>query len=74
MPIIEEEYIKKIGLINMHNCYLIDFDKELIPQINYIFENKDIFDKIKLNGYQYAIENLSSIKKHEYLDKIVNFN
>jgi len=73
MPVSEEKYIKKIGLVNMHNCYLIDFDKELISQIDYIFQNRDIFDKIKINGYNHAIDNLKATYRYNELNKILNF-
>jgi hypothetical protein len=60
MPKKEEEYIKKIGLINNENCYLIDFNKNLNQEINYIFNNIDFFNKIRKNGQEYARKNFNS--------------
>jgi hypothetical protein len=62
LPKNEEEYIKKIGLINMKNCYLIDFYKNLNEQINYIFDNINLFNEIRINGQQHAKKFLNEDK------------
>ena len=47
MPKKEEEYLKKYGLIHNENCYLIDFSKNIIEQINYIFNNIDNYNIVE---------------------------
>lgn len=63
MPLSEEKYIKKIGLYNLKNCYLIDFNKNIGDQINYIFNNIELFKKIRYNGYIHAKTNLTLEKE-----------
>lgn len=72
MPLKEEEYIKEIGLENMINCYLIDFSKDIQSQINYIFENIELFNKIRREGQIHAKENLNSTKKIEELKSLID--
>ena len=59
MPLHEEKYISDIGLVNMDNCYLIDFSKELDPQIDFIFHNIDLFNTIRTKGQHHAIKYLN---------------
>lgn len=35
----EKEHLSTFGLQHMENCYLIDFEKDIHEQINYIFDN-----------------------------------
>ena len=64
MPLTEEKYLKKYGIINNENCILLDFTQNLQEQINSILskENRNIIDKIRLNGHKHAINNLNSEK------------
>lgn len=64
MPKSEEEYISKIGLINLKNCFLIDFNKDINYQIDWIFKtkNKELFDKIRKEGQLHAKKNLNEYK------------
>jgi hypothetical protein len=72
-PLQEEKYIKKIGLINKKNCYLIDFSIELLGQINEILDPVNIYNinKIRYNGYIHAINNLTSLKKFNEIMEII---
>lgn len=71
MPLHEEKNISKIGLINMKNCYLIDFKKELTSQINYIFNNIDIFTQIRKAGHIYGREVLNETKMIREIKQII---
>ena len=71
MPLKEEKYISEIGLFNMKNCYLIDFSKKLSPQIDFIFKNKVLFNTIRKNGQQHAINNLNQEKLIEEIKNII---
>ena len=62
MPLKEEKYINNIGLINRHNCWLIDFNKNLQQQVDEILNpgNRYLIDVIRRNGHKYAKEHLNS--------------
>lgn len=62
MPMSEQKYILDIGLVNMINCYLIDFSKNLDSQIDFIFRNIDLFNTIRKKGHTHAINNLNEYK------------
>ena len=72
MPISEEKYIEKIGLKHNINCYLIDFNKNLNEQINYIFQNYDYYNNVRLKGNVYAKEHLNSEKKYIEIKNILS--
>jgi hypothetical protein len=59
MPTSEGKFIKNIGLVNMVNCYLIDFRKPLSPQIDCIFANVAVFERVRAEGHRHARENLN---------------
>ena len=59
MPTSEEAFVKDIGLVNMENCYLIDFRKALGPQVDYIFENVAVLELVRAEGQRHARENLN---------------
>jgi len=71
MPLKEEKYIGEIGLVNMKNCYLMDFSKDLNPQINYIFDNIELFNKIRKEGHVHAKNNLNEQKMIEEIKQII---
>ena len=48
----------------MKNCYLIDFYKNLNEQINYIFDNINLFNEIRING-QHAKKFLNEDKTYQ---------
>ena len=52
----EEEYIKNIGLTDRKNCFLIDFQKNVQEQINFIldYKNREYINKIRINGYEFS--------------------
>lgn len=53
----------------MKNCYLIDFNKDLNSQIDYIFDNLDLFNKIRKEGH--TIKNLNEQKMISELKQII---
>ena len=55
----EELYLKNIGLIHNKNCYLIDFTNNITQQIEYIFKNKEKYNKIRKEGQIFAKENFN---------------
>jgi len=59
IPKSEENFIKKIGLEHNINCYLIDFNKNINNQIDYIFNNIEFYDSVRLNGYKLANDKLN---------------
>lgn len=71
MPLKEEKYISEIGLINMKNCYLIDFSKDLNPQINFIFDNIELFNTIRKEGQLHAKKNLNEDKMIREIKDII---
>ena len=71
MPMKEKKYILNIGLKHMHNCYLIDFSKNLDNQINYIFSNIDLFNRIRKNGRLHAIKHLNENKMINEIKHII---
>ena len=71
MPIKEEKYISEIGLLNMENCYLIDFSKDLSPQIDFIFDNIELFNTIRKKGQLHAIKNLNEDKMIREIKDII---
>lgn len=72
LPLVELESVKVIGLINLHNCYMIDMSKNISDQIDYMFNNKTLFEKIRICGYNYAKEHLTSKQKFSELSKLLN--
>ena len=74
MPVTEQEYINRIGLVHLKNCYLINISKDLDVQINYIFTNIDLFDKIRFEGLNLAKQHLNSSKKIDEMKKIIEGN
>lgn len=70
MPETEKNELELIGLIHMENCYLIDFTKNVDEQINYIFQNIDIFENIRHNGYNFS-NSFTSINKFNELNSIL---
>jgi hypothetical protein len=65
MPISEDIYLRKIGIINKENCILLDFNKDLNEQISFILDvdNINYIDNIRYNGYLHAKNNLNSRNK-----------
>ena len=72
MPKKEEDYLKKNGLIHNKNCYLIDFTKNILAQINYLFTNKSKYDIVRKKGYKFALENFNFKKKLGKLKRLIN--
>jgi len=52
----EEEYIKKIGLVDRHNCFLINFNENIQEQINFVlsYENREYINKIRKAGHEFS--------------------
>ena len=73
MPKHEEEFLKKIGLINMHNCWLINFNKDLQKQVDKILHPRKryLVDAIRRNGHQHAIKYLNSEKKFLEISQLI---
>ena len=71
MPLEEEKYISDIGLVNMKNCYLIDFNKDLNPQIDYIFDNIELFNIIRKQGHEHAKNYLNEEKMINEIKHII---
>ena len=71
MPLKEEKYIQEIGLVNMNNCYLIDFSKDLNLQIDFIFDNLSLFNKIRKKGQEQCIKNLNEDKMINEIKQII---
>lgn len=65
MPISEDIYLQKIGIINKENCILLDFNKDLNEQISFILdiENLNYINNIRYNGYLHAKKKLNSHNK-----------
>lgn len=74
MPLTEEVYLQKIGIINGENCILLDFDKCLNEQINNILDinNRININKIRYNGYLHAKNNLTTDKKFNEFILLIN--
>ena len=77
MPLEDEKLLNKNGLYHNNNCYLIDLNKDDIfiqNEINYIMNinNRNEINKIRLNGQQFAKNNLNSEKKFNEFIKIIN--
>ena len=73
----DEKLLNKNGLYHNNNCYLIDLNKDDIfiqNEINYIMNinNRNEINKIRLNGQQFAKNNLNSEKKFNEFIKIIN--
>lgn len=62
MPYTEKEYVKEIGLIENLNCCFINFEKNVIEQINDILNLINI-NQIRKNGQKLANEKLTSYYK-----------
>lgn len=73
MPKAEEEYISKIGLIHLKNCFLIDFNKNINYQINWILEskNRELFNKIRKEGQLHAKKNLNEYNMINEIKSII---
>lgn len=65
MPICEDIYLRKIGIVDKENCILLDFNKDLNEQISFILheDNINYIDNIRYNGYLHAKNNLNSHNK-----------
>ena len=74
MPYSEEIYLQKIGIINGENCILLDFDKCLNEQINNILNinNRININNIRYNGYLHAKNNLTTDKKFNEFNALIN--
>ena len=70
----EEKYLKEIGLIDRENCFLIDFNKNIQEQINFVLakENREYINKIRKNGYEYSKVYNNSLLMNKFLNLINN--
>ena len=68
----EEEYLKKHGFIHNKNCYLIDFKKNILEQINYLFTNISKYNIVRKKGHTLALEKFNSEKKIDELKQLLN--
>lgn len=71
VPKIEEPYLNKYKLYHCKNCFFINFNINIQEQINYILNNKNLIDKIRLNGKEHAKNNLNSYSKFIEIDNII---
>ena len=71
MPLTEEIYIGKIGLINNENCILLDFNNDVTEQLNNILDinNRTHINNIRYNGYLHAKNNLNTENKFNELKR-----
>jgi hypothetical protein len=74
VPLDEEKYLNEIGLYHKKNCYLINFKQNIQKQINYIFNNLEIINIIRLNGYNYSKEKFNSYLKFIEINNIIQNN
>jgi hypothetical protein len=72
MPKKEEEYLKKYDLIHNENCYLINFNNNIIEQINFIFDNIDKYDIVRKKGQELAKEKFNSDIKINEIKKLLD--
>lgn len=72
MPLSEEKYLEKIGIINNKNCILLDFNKDLNEQINFILDNLEYINNIRYNGYLFGKNELNSDNKFIEFDKLIS--
>lgn len=75
VPDCEEEYLKKIGLVKGEHYLTLNFNynnNDIISQINDLMNENNIsnINKIRYNGYTYAINNLTNKQKFEELNEI----
>lgn len=75
VPDYEEPYLKKLGLINGEHYLTLDFSKKdnnVCEQINNLFETNNLshIDKVRLNGYNFGINNLTNEIKFKELHKL----
>jgi hypothetical protein len=73
VPITEDLYLQKFGIINKENCLLLDFNKDLNEQINNILNinNLSYINNIRYNGYLHAKNNLNSYNKFMEFKNII---
>ena len=73
MPISEDIYLRKIGIIDKENCILLDFNKDLNEQISFILDvnNINYINNIRYNGYLHAKNNLNSHNKFIEFQNII---
>ena len=71
MPKKEEEYLKKIGLRNNENCYLIDFNKNIIQQVKHIFHNINKYNIVRKKGQELAKEKFNTFRKFDEIKKLL---
>ena len=79
VPNSEEPYLKKYGLINNEHYMTINFNfsyKHMRNEINNLFEESNLpnINRIRLNGYNYAINNLTNKNKFDELNNIFMSN
>ena len=72
----EEEYMNKIGLFHMEHYYSIDLlknDTSIQNEIDFILDekNRNLINKIRLSGHNYAKLNFNSEKKYNELINII---
>lgn len=70
LPLSEKKYIKEIGLIDRHNCWLIDFNKDLQIQVDEILvpSNRYLVDVIRRNGHSHS----NNLKESYLIEKLFN--
>jgi hypothetical protein len=76
LPLAEEEHIKKHGLINGTNCLLIDFNKDLNSQVNWLLHpsNREYVNNIRYNGMIHCKNNLTTEHTFNKLHNIICSN
>lgn len=72
LPKKEKEFIKKYGLEHDVNCYLLDFNADVISQINFIFSNIDKYYLVRKSGQKIAKEKFNSNNKIIEIKKLLN--
>lgn len=70
LPLSEKKYIEEIGLIDRHNCWLIDFNKDLQIQVDEILNpnNRYLVDVVRRNGHSHS----KKLKESYLIEKLFN--
>lgn len=71
MPQTSEKILNNIGLYHNINCYLIDFNKNVIEQVENIFCNIEKYDNVRSNGQKIAKEKFTFDIKLNELKEII---
>lgn len=71
MPKSSEKILNNIGLYHNINCYLINFDENIIPQIENIFNNIEKYNNVRKKAQELAKEKFTFDIKLKEIKKII---